>query len=415
MTHLKNLTAAAALLGFLTACSKPEEKDAEAAAPVEVAAVVRQPIQRTITASGILWPKDQATLVAKVSAVVRKFHVNRGDTVRAGELLAELENRDLQASVRENRSLLDQADSAYRNIATGSLPQELAKAQSDLQAAKEALIASRKLFESRTELLKQGALARRQVDEASVAYTQAQSQYEIAQKQLDTIQKVGQQEQLRAAKAQVDAARARYEASQAQLSYTEIHSPISGVVTERPLFEGEMASSGAPILTVMDISRVIAKVNLTQEQAAYLKKGDPASIAAPEGEAAGKVTVISPAVNQNSTTVEIWVEADNAHSLLRPGGNVRVTFQADSVADALVAPASALISSKEGELTVLVAGKDNLAHEHKVETGIRTADKVQIVKGVQAGDRVIVSGGVGLDDGAKIRIGEAKPEADSKE
>ena len=127
------------------------------------------------------------------------------------------------------------------------------------------------------------------------------------------------------------------------------------------------------------------------------------------------MTVISPAVNQNSTTVEIWVEADNAHSLLRPGGNVRVTFQADSVADALVAPASALISSKEGELTVLVAGKDNLAHEHKVETGIRTADKVQIVKGVQAGDRVIVSGGVGLDDGAKIRIGEAKPEADSKE
>lgn len=442
MPHLKLFSAAAVLFALLTACSKPEEKDAEPVAPVEVAVAVRQPIRRTITASGILWPKDQASIMPKISAPIRKFHVNRGDPVRAGELVAELENRDIQASVSENRSLVDQAESAYRNLSAGSLPQEMAKAQSDLQAAKEALDASRKLYESRTELLKEGALARRQVDEASVAYTQAQSQYEIAHKQLETIQKVGQQEQIRAAKAQLDAARARFEAAQAQLSYTEIRSPISGVVTDRPLFEGEMAASGTPIVTVMDISRVIAKVNLTQEQASHLKIGDPATITAPEGSVEGKLTVISPAVNPNSTTVEVWVEASNPQallwntrttetgagvvpgrpvdragpcSLLRPGGNVRVAFQADSVPDAVVVPASALISSKEGELTVLVAGKDNLAHEHQVETGIRAAETVQIVNGVNAGDQVIVSGGIGLDDGAKIRVEKAKPQADGKE
>jgi multidrug efflux pump subunit AcrA (membrane-fusion protein) len=384
-------------------------------APVQVAVATKRPIPRTIAGSGILWPKDQAAIAPKISAPVKKFYVNRGDRVRSGELLAVLENRDLEAAVSENQSLVEQADSAYRNTATGSLPQEVAKAQSDVHAAREALDAARKLYESRQALLKQGALARRQVDEANVAFTQAQSQYDIALKQLQTIQNVGQQEQIRAAKAQQEAARARYNAAKAQLSYSEIRSPISGVVADRPLYEGEMASGGAALITVMDTSSVIAKVNLTQDQASYLKIGDPAEILSPEGSSAAKVTVISPAVNANSTTVEIWAEAPNPRSLLKPGANVRVIFQAGSVPDALVVPESALLSSKEGELTVLLAGTDGVAHERQVETGIHANGEVQILSGIKPGEQVVTRGGVGLEDGAKIRVTADAPKADGKE
>lgn len=415
MTHRHSLLIAAACSALLAGCSAPAEKDAVPVAPVQVAVAMRRPMQRTVTGSGILWPKDQAAIAPKISAPVKKFYVNRGDRVRTGELLAVLENRDLEAAVSENKSLVEQADSAYRNTATGSLPQEVAKAQSDVHAAREALDASRKLYESRQALLKQGALARRQVDEANVAFTQAQSQYDIALKQLETIQNVGQQEQIRAAKAQQEAARARYNAAKAQLSYSEIRSPISGVVADRPLYEGEMASGGAPIITVMDTSSVIAKINLTQDQASYLKIGDPAEILSPEGSAAAKVTVISPAVNTNSTTVEIWAEAPNPRSLLKPGNNVRVIFQAGSVPDALVIPESALLSSKEGELTVLLAGQDGVAHERQVETGIRANGEVQILSGIKPGEQVITRGGVGLEDGAKIRVTADAPKADQKE
>ena len=399
---------------LLTGCSKPAVKDSEAAAPVEVAEAARGPIQRVVSADGLLFPVHQSSVTPKISAPIRRFLVNRGDHVKVGELVAELENRDLEAAVSENKSLYAQAESSYRSTTASSLPIEVSKAQSDLQAAKEGLEAARKVYESRQQLLKEGALARRLVDEAGVAYAQAKSQYEIAKKQLDTLESVGKQEQTRGAQDALEAAKARYGAAQAQLGYSEIRSPIGGVVADRPLYPGEMASSGAPLLTIMDISSVIAKANVPQSEAAHLKLGMGARIVSPGGDANGKVTVISPAVNPNSTTVEVWVAAPNPGERLKPGGTVKVEIRAETIPDAVLVPLTALLASHEGELTVLVAGADSLAHERKVETGIRADAKVQILNGLNAGEKVIVGGGVGLEDGAKIVVAGAKTEADSK-
>ncbi len=398
------LAAALALCG----CSKPEAKETDAAAPVQVAPVTRGSIQRVVSVEGLLFPAHQSSITPKISAPVKRFLVNRGDHVKEGELVAVLENRDLAAAAGEAKSLYQQAQSAYRSTTTGSLPVDINKAQSDAAAAKEALDAARKVYESRLELVKQGALARRLVDEANVAYAQAKSQSAQANKQLDTLLSVGKQEQTRSAQDQLEAAKSRYEAAQAQLSYSEIRSPITAVVTDRPLYPGEMASAGAPLMTVMDIANVIAKVNVAQREAAHLQLGMKALIQTPEGETQGKVTVISPAVNANSTTVEVWVAGTNPGEKLKPGGPARVEIYADTAPDALLVPAAALLSNHEGELTVFVAGDDGLAHEQKIEAGIRTAAQAQVVSGLKAGDKVIVAGGVGLDDGAKIHIGGAK-------
>ena len=81
------------------------------------------------------------------------------------------------------------------------------------------------------------------------------------------LQSVGKQEQIKTASAQQAAAQAHHAALEAQLSYAEIHSPIGGVIADRPLYAGEMATPGTPLLTVMDISRVVARVNIPQSQA----------------------------------------------------------------------------------------------------------------------------------------------------
>ena len=403
----KNLIGVALACLMIAGCAKKDkEEETEPVVPVQVAEVQRDSIQRIISADAILYPVNQASIMPKISAPVKSFAVKRGDHVRQGETVAVLENRDLAASVAENKGSYESAESAYRITTAATVPEDTNKAQQDVDAAKEALEAARKLYESRKQLFEQGALARRLVDEANVAYAQAKSQYEVAQKHLQAVENVSRHEQVKNAAAQVESAKARYEAAQAQLSYSEIRSPISGVVTDRPLYAGEMASAGTPLMTVMDTSRVIARANVPVSQAAFLKVGNAATITQTDTsiETKGKVTVVSAAVDPNSTTVEVWVQADNPGEKLKPGSTVRVAAVAETIPDAVVFPASALLPSQEGGVSVMVVGADSVAHERKIEVGAREPDKIQALKGLQPGDKVVVVGGVGLQDGAKVRI-----------
>jgi HlyD family secretion protein len=398
---------------LLSGCSKEAEQESEPVRPVQLAEVQRGEIARVITADGNLRALDQSAVTPKISAPVSRFLVNRGDHVKAGQLLAVLENKDLQAAVADAKGAYEQADANYRSVSAATVPDAVAKAQADVQAAKEALDASQKLVDSRRQLLEQGAIARRLVDEATVSWAQAKSQYDTAQRHLESVQSVGRIEDVKSAAAQRDSAQARYQAAQAQLAYSEIRSPISGIVADRPLFAGEMAVPGSPLLTIMDVSSIIARVNVPQDQAGYVKLGQPAQLVSSDGaEAAGKVTVVSPAVDPQGTTVEVWVQAPNPGERLRPGGTVHATIQAATVQNAVVVPLAALLPSSEGGSAVFTVGKDMIAHESAVQVGIRTADQAQILSGVDAGARVVVAGGLGLEDGAKVKLGNAASDDD---
>ncbi len=404
-----------ALLVFAAGCSKPEEKEPEPVVPVQTAAVQRDSIRRIIQAQAILYPADQAAVTAKISTPIRQFHVNRGDHVRKDQLLAELENRDLVAAALEAKGNFDQATANFRNTTTAALPDEIVKSESEVQSDKEALDAVQKVYESRKKLFDEGAIPRKQLDEAQVAYIQARNQYDVARKHLQFLQQSGKEAQTRAAQAQVDAARGHREAAEVQLQYSKIYSPINGIVTDRPLYAGEMASTSAPLLTVMDISSVVARASVPINELRYLKVGNDATIAAEIGsvELQGKVTVVSPALDPNSTTAEVWVKAANPGERLHPGATVQVSIRAETIRDALVIPTTAILPSQEGTGdAVLVAGPDSLAHEHKIETGVREGDKVQVLKGLAPGEQVITVGGFGIQDKTKVKVekpGAEKP------
>ena len=402
------------LLASGLGCSS--EKPAEPTVGVQVVPVKKATIEQTVTSEAVLYPLAQSAIVPKISAPIKAFYVNRGSKVHAGQLLATLENRDLAAAAQDNQGAYDQAQAAYTIATASTLPEEIQKAQGDTQAAKVALEAEQKLYDSRQDLYKQGALPRKDLDQAAVALTQAKNQYELAQRHLDALMAVSKQQELKSAAGQLQSAKGKYLGAAAQLSYSEIRSPINGVVTDRPLYPGEMAAAGTPLLTVMDTSSVIARAHIPQDQAALLKLGDKATITVPgeEEPIEGKVTVVSPALDPNSTTVEVWVKAENPKGRLRPGTSVKISMLARAAPNSLVIPAAAVLTSPDGGAYVMVAGSDNKAHQKTVKTGIRQGDQVQILEGLAEGERVITSGAYGLPDNTKIRI-EAAAEPDKSE
>lgn len=407
--------AAATVFCLACACSS-EPKDTEPAVPVQIVSVSKANLQQTITTDAVLFPIAQSAIVPKISAPVKKFYVNRGSHVRAGQLLAELENRDLAAAAQENKGAYDQAEATYATATAADIPQELQKAQLDAQAAKQTYEAVQKVYDNRKELFEQGALPRKELDQAGVDLTNARNQYEIAQKHFESLKAIGYQQAQKSAKGQLESAQGKYQGAEAQLSYSDIRSPINGVVTDRPLYPGEMASAGTPLLTVMDISQVVARAHIPQQSAALLKVGDKAEVSVPGMDTSfpGKVSVVSPALDPGSTTVEVWVTLKNPHERLKPGTSVQVSMIAKSVPDALVVPVASLLTASDGSVSVMLAGNDGHAHQTSVKTGIREGDQVQIVEGLHAGDKVVGSGAYGLPDNSKITTASTQAPAEKE-
>jgi HlyD family secretion protein len=400
---------------LLTSCAKQAEK--ETAVPVQIVAVEKTTLERTVTAQAILFPLLQSAVTPKISAPVRKFYVQRGSPVHRGQLLAVLENQDLAAAAEDTEGAYDQAQAGYETTTAADLPQGVQKAELDVQAAQKLYEAQQKVYSSREDLFKQGALARKDLDQAGVDLTNARNQYQIAQLHLDDLMKVGKPQILKGAAGQLESAKGKFLGARAQLSYSEIRSPIAGVVTDRPLYPGETAAAGTPLLTVMDISQVIAKAHIPQPDAALLKAGDLAKVEVPgeDHPVEGKVTIVSPALDPNSTTVEVWVQVKNPGLTLKPGTSVTVSMVARTLPDALVVPAAGLLTGEDGAASVMLVSPDGHAHLKPVHVGIRQGDQVQIVDGLQAGDRIVASGAYGLPDNTKVEAQNAEPAAGGKE
>lgn len=410
---VRTLVVLATAISLVTiGCSKGEKEEAPEVS-VQAAPAATSDISRVVNTEGIIFPVAQSAITPKINAPVKKFYVVRGQRVRQGQLLATLENRDLSAAALDNKGAYEQAEAAYSTNIGATLPEENAKAELDVQTAQQELDAQQKLFNSRQDLFKQGALPRKDLDAAAVSLAQAKSAYNIARKHLDGLNAVGKQGAIKTANGQLTSAKGKLLNSEAQLSYSEVRSPIAGFITDRPLYPGEMASTAAPLLTVMDISQVIAKAHIPQSDALQLHKGDAAtiSLAGLEQPIKGKVSLISPALDPNSTTVEVWVQAPNTDQQLRPGTTAQIAITAQTVKDALVVPAASLLKAKGDAAQVMVVDSQSQASSRDVKTGIQTGEQVQIVSGLKPGEVVVTEGAYGLPDKTKVKI--EKPESAS--
>ncbi len=413
---LVTVAAIGALLSGMSGCGKTV-KEKDPVVSVQTSPAERAPISQLISAEAVVFPVAQAVITPKITAPIRQFFVLRGSRVHQGQLLAKLEDKDLAAAAEQSKGEFAQAEAAYATTVGAGLPEQIQKAELDTAASKEAFDAQQKLYDSRKELFQQGALPRRDLDSAQVALAQARSQYQQAKKQLDDLKNLGEKQALKSAGGQLSAWTGKYRGAEAQLSYSEIRSPINGVVTDRPLYPGELATANQPLLTVMDISKLIAKTHIAQSEAAVLRVGNPAElrVAGLDDPVKGRVTLVSPALDPGSTTIEVWVEASKPDPVLRPGITVNLSITAKTVKDAIVVPTSAVFKNPEGADIVLLAGSDGHAHVKTVQIGVRAADRTQIVNGINAGDAVITSGGYALPENTAIKIEAPAPAEKGKE
>ena len=405
---------ALALSLVLSSCKK--EAEVQAQVTVQAEQPEHGEISEKIMADAVLAPIAQAAIEPKITAPVKKFYVERGQRVKIGELLVELENADLTAAAQDSQGAYDAAQAAYATATKAQVPEDQLKAEVDVAQARANLDLNQSIVNSRKQLLSEGAIPGRDLDTAMAALVQAQAVYDAAAKHLESMRVVTHEAALKAAQGDLTSAEGKLKGAQAQVSYSEIRTPIDGYVTDRPLFAGETAAAGAPLITVMETNTLLAKAHIAQALAQRLKVGGDAEIHAPGVDVAvpAKVTVISPALDPGSTTVEVWLKIDNRIGKLKVGTPVKVAITGRSVENAMKIPQSAVLTGDDGGKSVMIVGPDSTAVKKKITLGVTDGDDVQVLSGLQGSEQVITAGSYGIDPGTKVKIGKAGDGDDDK-
>jgi multidrug efflux pump subunit AcrA (membrane-fusion protein) len=380
---------------------------------VRVAKAERQTISAQVSAIGTLFPREKAEVAAKVSAQIRQMALLKNRMVKAGEVIALLESRDLVAQRNEAIAALKEAQATERSVVTGNIPQANAQDEKALRDARANLTNTRATYQRRQTLYAQGGISKKDLEASQLALTQAEDELRLAEQTVNLRTKSLNPNDRALAAARVAQAQQHLATLDAQLGYATIRAPISGIVTDQFQYEGEFAAAGAKLVTVADISQIIVKAPFADTVTAQLKVGDPATVLPTDqsaGQMTGQVTLISRATDPASRTVEVWVTLGNRAGQLRANGAAQVTISAQTKTAAIVVPASAvtLDASNADEGAVMVVDAASVAHETKVTVGIRTADKMEITSGLQGEETVVIEGNYALSDGTKVEAAEEK-------
>ena len=392
--------------------------EAPALAPVvsvKVAKVERETIAAPVSAVGTIFPRAQATVAAKISAQIKTMGLLKNRLVRAGEVIAMLESRDLVAQRNEAIAALNQERANERSVTTGTIPQTNAQDQKALRDAQARVATTRATLERRQELYQKGGISKKDLETAQMDFTTAENELRLAEQTVTLRARSLNPNDRALAAARVQAAQQRVATLDAQLSYATIRAPITGIVTDQFQYQGEFAAAGSKLVNIADISQVIVKAPFADTVATQLKVGDTAKVLPTDTtgeEMAGQVTLISRASDPLNRTVEVWVTLSNGAGRLRANGAAQITAATLTKNDAVVVPASAvtLEATNANEGTVMVVDATNVARETKVTIGIRTSEKIEITEGLRGGETVVIEGNFALPDGTKVEVNEQKPD-----
>lgn len=384
-----------------------EETEVTPTVSVKVAKAEKGSIATPVTAVGTIWPREKADVGAKISAQIKSMSLLKNKLVRAGEVIAVLESRDLQAQRAEAVAALNEARASERSVVTGTIPKTNAEDQKALTDARAKVNVARTTYERRRVLYEKGGISKKDLEASQLDLTTAEDELRL-QEQTVALRTHSLNPNDRAlAAARTAQAQQRVATLDAQLSYATVRSPITGIVTDQFQYEGEFASAGGKLVTIADTSTVIVKAPFSDTAVAQLKTGDAATVVPTDTSAEemhGQVTLLSRSSDPANRTVEVWITLGNGEGKLRANGAAQVTIAANSKNEAIVVPAAAVLleTSNANEGTVMVVDDQNVAHETKVTIGIRTPDTIEIVEGLTGGETVVVEGNYALPDGTKV-------------
>ena len=386
---------------------------------VKVAKAEIESISSQISAVGTIWPREKADVGAKISAQIKQMALLKNKVVHAGEIIAVLESRDLQAQRAEAVAAVNEARANERSLVTGTIPKTNAEDQKALLDARAKVNNARAIYERRRTLYDKAGISKKDLEASQLELTTAEDELRLEEQTVALRTHSLNPNDRTLAAARTAQAQQHLATLDAQLSYATIRSPITGIVTDQFQYEGEFASAGGKLVTIADTSTVIVKAPFADTVAAQLKTGDPAAVIPTDTSAEemkGQITLLGRSSDPANRTVEVWVTLGNSDGHLRANGAAQVTVFANSKDDAIVVPVSAvtLEASNATEGTVMIVDAQNVAHETKVTVGNRTTDKIEIVEGLKGGETVVIEGNYSLPDGTKVEVATEEEEKEEK-
>ncbi|MFN8009440.1 MAG: efflux RND transporter periplasmic adaptor subunit [Terriglobia bacterium] len=328
----------------------------------------------------------------------------------AGQVLAVLENHELQAQRQEAEAAVMEAQANLEKISGGTLVVDVERARGQVVMAEATLNQAQKNYDRREQLFSQGAIPQKDLLASQTELSQAKASLEVAKKTDELLEHQSSGREIRQAESRLAQAKAHLGVIEAQLQLTELRSPFAGTITEQFLYPGDMAKPEAPIFTVMDLSSMVARAQVPEEETGPIRVGQRGVFSPGSGNSSqypGKISLVNKAVDPVRRTVEVWCEIPNQTSQLRAGVYGTLGIYTGVAPQSVVLPFSGLqLIEGTQEGWVMVVDNKKIAHKVKVEIGERLEGKVQVKRGLTGKELVVVDGGYGLPDGAEVTFME---------
>ena len=404
---MKSLLVFSLLCITVAGCRSGDDQDAKVVVNVSVTKAVAKDVPLTVNAPATVFGKDEAHISARITARVQQVLVHEGEAVKAGQMLAVLEQSDLRAQQADAAAAVRSAQAALERMQHATIPLQVTQARGDLAAKKAALNLAQKVYEKRTELLKEGAISARDLETSQAELAQAQANFEAAQMNLEAVEKHTSAEDLQMAQNALAQIKAKEAFAAANLSFSEIRSPFAGTVTDQLVFPGDLANPGTQLFTVADLAMAVARAQVDPDQVSLVKMGQSCAFRPnQDGEGSvrrGKISVINQAVDPARRTVEVWCQIPNRGGALKSGFFGSVSIEVGTAAHAVVVPLSA-IEFQEGtdHGKVYVVDGQHIAHLTQVTAQRLNDQEVRILSGVSAGEVVITTGEYDMPDGTHV-------------
>jgi HlyD family secretion protein len=379
-----------------------------------------------ITANGEVIPVQRLNLNPKTAGRLAALYVEQGDRVQPGQVIARMDNRELQAQRQQALAELARVEANLNLLRSGNRPEAIGQAQAGVNQAQAEIAAAQTRYDLATQrvqrnqsLSTEGAISRDRLDEvlneqrsAQATLEQATARYNNAVQQLRLQRNGARTQEIAQAAAQVEAARASLQAIDTQIEDTVIRAPFAGIITQRNATEGDFVtptsfssntSSATSIVTLANDLEILAKV--PEVDIGQIKPGQEVEVRVdsyPEQTFKGVVRLVSPEAKEDATqrgviTFEVRVRLVTGKDKLRSGMTADLAFLGQKVDNALMVPTVAIITNK-GQTGVLVPDRNNKPKFQSVTIGPNIGNETKIMSGLKPGDPVFVE----LPEGQKL-------------
>jgi multidrug efflux pump subunit AcrA (membrane-fusion protein) len=385
---------------LLLSCGSEEDSPKTPPVPLKVKVEKAQasPVEETYEAVGTVRSKTVSILSSQALGRIVSIHVREGDRVKAGQLLVEIDDREMKAQLEKSRAGLKESQFALDEIEKAIRGGEAEKkaAEARLALASSTLDRYKGLFERRS-------VSSQEFDEVQTKSTAAKADADQASERLQAL--LAKKNQIIA---RIDQAKADTVNAEASLSHTRILSPIDGIVTAKPADVGQMAAPGTPLLSVEDETHYRLEALVEESRIGRIHLGDPVSVsidALGQKPIAGQVSEIVPALDPASRSyiIKIDLRSPDSSTLFRSGlfGKVRFNTGTKKV---LTVPVQSVL--ERGQLTfVYVVDPAKIARMRLIQTGKTYGDRVEVLSGLSEGDQVILEPLSAVKDGAAVEPG----------